>query len=1036
MNHTISRLEPDTILQIRLLRWSKYSSFFVLLITILVLAGWQWNITFLKRPVPHLTAMNPLTALTFLFSVCSFLLLFSADHSRKLILSGNILACIVLLTGIIRISGTIPGFHFSVDHILFAGSLESDSPGNLPDQMTVNTASCFILSGTTLLLLNTETSRKQMPAQYIALTTIMVAIFSIVGYLYRVQAFYGLFTYIPMALHTAVCFLLISMAILFANPDKGFMKEFTSMNTGSLMASSSIPLAILFPIVLGYLGLYGYWNGLFTTEFGASILVLSIIGVFITIIWYNTQLLNRRDVLRKSTYQALLESEERFRMLVSSVKDYAIFMLTPDGLVLSWNEGAERIKGYKAEEIIGRHISCFYTDEEAKRGEPAHNLSRAREEGRFEQEGWRVRKDGSQFWADIIFTAIHDTNGQVVGFSKVTRDITESKKITEQIGRFNTDLEEQIRKKTGELTSIFERINEAFIALDSNFCFTYISKKAAALIRQDPAPLIGKCVWEVFPDAVGTTTYDALTRAMAEQVPVVNTDYYAPLDLWQENHIYPSPDGLSIFIRNITEQKKTEKKITDYKYALDQSSIVAITDQKGIIKHVNDNFCKISKYSAAELLGQDHRIINSGYHPISFIRDLWVTIANGRIWKGELCNKAKDGTIYWVDTTIVPFLNDGGKPIEYLAIRADITERKKREIELLTAHERLLFHIENAPLGYMEWDNQSMIKTWSRRSEEIFGWSEEELLKKQKNGFSLVCEEDLPETNRITRELLDGVVDRNNVVCRSYTKYGRVIWCEWFNSILKDTDGKVITVMSLVRDITERKIAEERLQQSYFNIRQLASHLQNVREEERAGIAREIHDELGQQLTGLKMDLSWIAKRVPAQVDSQVSEKIKTTIELLDITIKTVRRIATQLRPSILDDLGLIAAIEWQSQEFQKRSGISTQFNTSILKFNASAAVAIGLFRICQESLTNVARHAEARHVCITLQEQEKQHILLKIEDDGLGFEYNKIGSKKTLGLLGMKERTLMMGGKFEMVSMPGKGTTLFVKVPLTANLS
>jgi PAS domain S-box-containing protein len=275
----------------------------------------------------------------------------------------------------------------------------------------------------------------------------------------------------------------------------------------------------------------------------------------------------------KMSQNILQIGQESYQLLVESVNDHAIFMVDTEGHILNWNKGAEDIKGYSADEAIGKHISIFYTNEQKELGEPQRNLQMAKEMGQFQEEGWQVRKDGSTFWADVTITALKNDEGEVVGYAKVTRDMTRRRKIEDEIKGLNKQLEDRLQK--------------------------------------------------------------------------------------------------------------TQSEIADYKHALDESSIVAITDQKGIIKHVNENFCRISKYSKAELIGQDHRIINSGYHSKEFIRNLWVTIANGKIWRGELKNRAKDGSYYWVDTTIVPFLNEHGKPYQYLAIRSDITQRKVAEEELL-----------------------------------------------------------------------------------------------------------------------------------------------------------------------------------------------------------------------------------------------------------------------------------------------------------------------------------------------------------------
>ena len=239
---------------------------------------------------------------------------------------------------------------------------------------------------------------------------------------------------------------------------------------------------------------------------------------------------------------------------------------------------------------------------------------------------------------------------------------------------------------------------------------------------------------------------------------------------------------------------------------------------------------------------------------------------------------------------------------------------------------------------------------------------------------------------------------------------------------------------ALAAEVAERRQIEEQLRESEENLRALATHLQSVREEEQTRIAREIHDELGQALTGLKMDLTWLLNRLP-EAQKPLVNKAKSMFHLIDNTIHSVRRIATGLRPEVLDEVGLTAAIAWQAREFQRRSGIrcAVELPASTVEVDRDRSTA--LFRIFQEVLTNVARHANATRVDVNLK-AEFGTLVLQVQDNGKGIQDEAMGNAKSLGLLGMRERALLLKGKVDITGARGKGTCVSVSIPLDGRAS
>jgi PAS domain S-box-containing protein len=385
------------------------------------------------------------------------------------------------------------------------------------------------------------------------------------------------------------------------------------------------------------------------------------------------------------------------------------------------------------------------------------------------------------------------------------------------------------------------------------------------------------------------------------------------------------------------------------------------------------------------------------------------------------------GEYRWFRDEAVLIRRSDGSPQEIIGLWTDVTVRRQAS-EMIRRQADIINQIQEAVISI---DLDGHVTSWNTGAEKMLGFSVEEALGKH---ISFIY----PEEDRgfLEREVIGPVKAKgtHQIEVRKKTKSGVLGFVQMSLTLLRDDTDSPIGIIKYSMDITDRKRAQEALLNSRNQLAALAVRLESVREEERTRIALEVHDVLGQALTGLKLDVAWAHKRItgsnePAQ-HAAVLARLASAQELLDSTIQSVRDIATTLRPGVLDEIGLEAAVEWQAREFQNRTGIvcNTTIRPRSMALNPEQSTA--LFRILQEILTNVARHAQATNVDIRL-EQSGEQVSLQVGDNGRGISGVEQSGPKSFGLLGMRLRAQQQGGSFNIHGTSGTGTTVTVSIPL-----
>jgi PAS domain S-box-containing protein len=651
----------------------------------------------------------------------------------------------------------------------------------------------------------------------------------------------------------------------------------------------------------------------------------------------------------------------------------------------------------------------------------------------------RASRDAPGRWISINARSIKDTDGVLVGTVAVFHDITWLKRaqdaLFESEYRFRS-LVEGARDIIFTLStdSTLTSLNPAFETLTNWSRSQWIGEPLTALLHPDDAGFCQDVVQAILERGAPLTCSMQLSM---KQGGYVTGEFVGTPQMRQGRVV-----GVLGIIRDVTERRRIEDalRVSEERLrSIVQSTKDAIVLINALMKVAfwNKGAEATFGYAAEEVIGQPvTMIIPERYH-----EQLEGHVQRARIFERtqmtsktlELVGLRKEGSEFPLELSLTSW--KGKSDLFFTIIMRDISERRSAEEELDRLHRHNQVVLNSAGEGIYGVDREGRLTFVNPAAAKMFGWEAEELIGQSLH--ALVHRADLhgvpsPEQSCPIVEAITGGEVREHVDGAFWRKDGTSFSVEYVSTPIRER-GDIVGAVVVFKDTTDRKRAEEQLQDSLRRLRKLSRRMEGIREEERGRIARELHDELGVGLTCLKIDLSrlggLLGERSAPRDRARIEEKIRGMKEQVDSTITSVQRLVAELRPGVLDDLGLVAAIEWQCRDFQRRTGITCHCTVSHEDLRIDPEHATAVFRICQEALTNVTRHAQATEVQVRLEDQGVG-LLLQVSDNGRGIPQDRLADAKSFGLLGMHERAGLLGGDVRIDTREGAGCTITLRLP------